>query len=490
MRSPDDLLPPFLFSGGTQAERRYVARLKREGRIRGLGPRLFTSLPADKVDQAVKNAWSTIVVGLFPGVQVSHRTALEYVPDPDGVVFLTASTNRRATYAGLHLEFIRGPAPLDDDPEFVSSLRASSLPRALLENLSRDARVKHPRTLPIEAVERRLEQLLVDGGEDELNRIRDRARAIANELGWRAELERLDQLIGGLLGTRSASNLTGAAARARAAGEPYDPECLNRLQLLVGELKARALAPEPDVAGTRAHQRNKAFFEAYFSNDIEGTTFEIEEAESIVFDKQIPRERPADAHDITGTFAIVSDPVEMRRVPASAEELVALLRARHAAILGARTELAPGQFKTRPNRAGDTHFVRPEYVVGTLAQGHAIYIHLPPGLQRAIFMMFLIADTHPFDDGNGRLARVMMNAEMVAADTSTIIIPTVFRDDYLNALRALTRRHRATPLVDALAKAARFSRLDFSDYPRVLADLQRRNWFAEPDDARIDDSAR
>lgn len=100
-------------------------------------------------------------------------------------------------------------------------------------------------------------------------------------------------------------------------------------------------------------------------------------------------------------------------------------------------------------------------------------------------MMFLVADVHPFDDGNGRLARIMMNAEMVAADTSTIIIPTVFREDYVLALRALTRRQRAAPLVDALARAARFSRLDFADYPRILADLQRRNWFADPDDARI-----
>ena len=100
-------------------------------------------------------------------------------------------------------------------------------------------------------------------------------------------------------------------------------------------------------------------------------------------------------------------------------------------------------------------------------------------------MMFLVSDVHPFNDGNGRIARVMMNAELVATGATTIIIPTVFRDDYLQALRALTRRHRPTPFVDALAKAAKFSRLDFSVYPKILAYLESHHWFREPDDAKL-----
>jgi fido (protein-threonine AMPylation protein) len=99
--------------------------------------------------------------------------------------------------------------------------------------------------------------------------------------------------------------------------------------------------------------------------------------------------------------------------------------------------------------------------------------------------MFLVSDVHPFVDGNGRIARIMMNAELVAAGRSTIIIPTVYRDDYLLALRALTRRDRPTPLVNALVAAQRFSHRAFSPYPQALRELQRRNWFREPDEARI-----
>jgi Fic family protein len=54
--------------------------------------------------------------------------------------------------------------------------------------------------------------------------------------------------------------------------------------------------------------------------------------------------------------------------------------------------------------------------------------------------MFLVMEVHPFLDGNDRIARVMMNAEPAAKDMSEIIVPTVYRIDYLGTLRKLTRR--------------------------------------------------
>ncbi len=68
------------------------------------------------------------------------------------------------------------------------------------------------------------------------------------------------------------------------------------------------------------------------------------------------------------------------------------------------------------NKAGDTVFVLPEHVRGTLTQAFLIYQGLPPGFSRAIFLQFLVAECHPFDDGNGRLARIMMNAELVSVE--------------------------------------------------------------------------
>jgi hypothetical protein len=334
-------------------------------------------------------------------------------------------------------------------------------------------------------LEQRLEKILHANGEAEIDRLRDRAREIATELGWNAELKRLDALIGSLLGTRR-GKLASAVGRARALGEPFDTPCLERLQLLFAELRT----PTPAIAESftaPAHVRNKAFFEAYFSNYIEGTTFDVAEAEGIVFDKKIPANRPGDAHDVLGTFDVVSDPAEMRRTPGTFEELVELLTSRHARMLARRPEAVPGGFKTDVNRAGDTTFVHPDYVRGTLHKGWELCRDLTAGLPRAVFMAFLVSDVHPFVDGNGRVCRMMMNAELVAAGQSTIIIPTVYREDYLLALRALTRRNRPTPLVQALTRAQRFSHRDFSSYPAALADLTRHDWFREPDEAKIVD---
>jgi hypothetical protein len=432
----------------------------------------------------LRSAWPEVVTTLFPSALVSHRTALEYAPSPEGEIFLTGGTNRTITYPGLTIVFTRGPGPLPDDPRFVHA-RTSSPARAFLENLMHDKRVSPYRSLPVENVEQKLEVMLRDGGEDALNKLRDRAKEIAAQLDWNGPLERLDRIIGALLGSRSASEVRSDVARARSTGEPFDPACMERLHLLFAELRTRAIPTLPDVEAKPPHFENKAFFEAYFSNFIEGTQFEIAEAEEIIFDKKIPSNRPKDAHDIVGTFVVVSDPTEMHRTPATRDDLVELLRHRHGMAMKRRPEMRPGELKIQPNRAGDTQFVLPEYVVGTLKRGHDLYLGLEPGFPRAVFMMFLVSDVHPFADGNGRIARIMMNAELVAAEAATIIIPTVFRDDYLQALRALTRRHRPSVIVDALARAARFSRMDFSSYPDVLADLQRRNWFREPDDARI-----
>ena len=106
-------------------------------------------------------------------------------------------------------------------------------------------------------------------------------------------------------------------------------------------------------------------------------------------------------------------------------------------------------------------------------------------VELAAAYLFYLCKNHPFVDGNGRIARIMMSAELVSAGRSTIIIPTVYRDDYLQALRALTRRHRPNPLVAMLTAAQKFSHLGFSPYPSILNELQRRNWFREPDEARI-----
>lgn len=98
-------------------------------------------------------------------------------------------------------------------------------------------------------------------------------------------------------------------------------------------------------------------------------------------------------------------------------------------------------------------------------------------------MLFMVSEVLPFNDGNGRISRIMMNAELVHADQSKIIIPTVFRDDYLNALRRLTRRNDPTVIIKAMARVRQFSSNITGDNFETTKDyLKRCNAFKESDE--------
>jgi Fic family protein len=57
----------------------------------------------------------------------------------------------------------------------------------------------------------------------------------------------------------------------------------------------------------------------------------------------------------------------------------------------------------------------------------------------AAFAHRKIADIHPFADGNGRTARLLMNLLLVNKGYQIVNIPPVLRLDYINALKAAQR---------------------------------------------------
>jgi Fic family protein len=100
--------------------------------------------------------------------------------------------------------------------------------------------------------------------------------------------------------------------------------------------------------------------------------------------------------------------------------------------------------------------------------------------------MFVLSEVHPFLDGNGRIARIMMNAELVKAGQSKIIIPTVYREDYLGALRKLTRQSDPSPYIAMLQRANEFSENIYGDDYNVMLDyLIQCNSFFEHTEARL-----
>ena len=436
-----------------------VHRRVNSGRLRKLASRLYTSNLEDPAEDIVRrNLWS-IAAGYFPGAVVVDRTALELAPAPDGSVCLAAARGRDVELPGTVLRVRRGASPLEDDRPFMGQkLRLSSPARAFLDNLclSRARGGRLPRTLSRSEIEERLEQMLTVAGLAAMNRLREDALRLAPALNRTAQAEELNRIIAALAGTGDA-DLKAPAARARARGRPYDRSRVALFEELAATLQRSSHTPLPPKPRDGAGHATLAFFEAYFSNYIEGTRFALEDAADIVFGGHIPQQRPADAHDILGVWRVVSDPAEMRRVPATANELAHLLRQRHATALGGRPEALPGEFKSRVNRAGSTVFVAPEAVLGTLDRGFAIHRGLQSAFHRAVFMHSMVSEVHPFADGNGRIARIMMNAELVSANEERIVIPTVYRSNYIAALRSLSAGNSPEPTVRMLAYAWRWT---------------------------------
>jgi Fic/DOC family len=469
---------PEVFFSTTPTSRAIRAHLRR-GDVRQLGPRLYTKNLADDATDVARRNWSRIAAGYFPGSVIVDRTALEGRPGDDGSVTLAANSKREVRVAGLRLRPRPGHGPVDGDtPWMGEDLYMSSQPRAFLENARRSrAREGLPRTLRPDELEARLEQH-ARMRPSALNELRDAARSLAPMLGAEEELARLDQLIGALSGTRE-GNLRTARGRARAAGAPFDAARITRFEQLHEHLHGMApprLSPNPE-----AELSTLAFFEAYFSNFIEGTEFTVDEAERIVFEQVVPEQRPQDAHDILGTYRLVSDPRQRARIPGTADELIATLLDQHAAMLAQRPEVGPGAFKVDPNRAGSTYFVEPDLVEGTLREGFRFYASLPAGFYRALFAMFLVSEVHPFADGNGRMARILMNSELTAAGEQRIVVPVSARHDYLNALRGLTHNGNVRSYVRVMAALqALTAETPYSDRRAAELWLHRRGLFRDP----------
>lgn len=479
-----DILPEVFLSDRDSSAS--ASRMARAGTARKIGPRLYTRNVADTPEEIVsRNLWS-IVALLAPGGVVSHRTAFENRPAPDGSIFLSGAYPRRIVLPGVTIRQVRGSGPVNGDLPYMGALRLASRPRAFLENLlpsrSRELVAK---TVGREGVEERLMEILRSGGEQALNRLRDEARSLAPALGLEEQFRILDGLAAALLRSRPAEMRT-PAARAYAAGEPYDPARLPLFEALFAALRAQIWPDRPDGAAPPAFQ-NAAFFDAYFSNYIEGTDFPVEQAIRIVFAGEIPPSRPADAHDVLGTYRLVGSRDAMRRLPADFDGFLAILKGWHGIIMEGRPDKGPGRFKERNNQAGATLFVAPELVVGTLRQGFGMHQALDSPFARALFMMFLVAEVHPFADGNGRIARVMMNAELLAGGQTRIFIPSVFRGEYVGVLKRLTNHRDPAGFLRVMGYAQDFvSRINFTDLEEARRTLAACNAFRDPaDDVKL-----
>jgi hypothetical protein len=162
--------------------------------------------------------------------------------------------------------------------------------------------------------------------------------------------------------------------------------------------------------------------------------------------------------------------------------LLRQLRDRHNGIFQGRPEIDPGVFKMARNQAGSYGFVLPRQVAGTLKHGFEIGSELRDPVARALFMHHLISEVHPFADGNGRLSRLFMNAELSRLGLTRVVVPTVLREDYLSAVRFLSRNDDPGPLLRVISRCQTLhNRTPFESYDDAARVLRGSNAFEKAD---------
>ena len=473
---------PIIFTGDLPPST--INSMVGRGVLQRLSTGVYSSDVTNRSEDVVRAHWDTIVGHLFPGAVITDRSA-RTMSHVNGVLYLARDGRARdVSLPGLLVRARSGAPPQAGDIRLPSGLYFASTGRALAENSlpSRTRTGRERRTLDESELGDWIDHLCRRDGEEGLIRLRRQVEALAPALGVPDEsLTLMRTLIGVAVGTKKAETAS-AALGSRRAGRPVDQARVARFEKLAEAL--RASSPQNQPASRDHKDVFLPFAEAYFSNFIEGTEFDFDEAARIVFDGEVPADRPADAHDVLGTYRLLADSDEMLVTGEDEQEFEHVLRRRHARIMEGRPEKRPSEFKSIANRAGATQFVDPELVVGTLAAGWRLRGYLDSPWERAIYIAFVVAEVHPFDDGNGRAARAMMSAELDAGGQKRIIIPTVFRNDYLDGLRMLSRQDEPRVFIKAMRYAHDFTAsIDYSDYATMKDQLTAANAFNEPESA-------
>lgn len=106
-----------------------------------------------------------------------------------------------------------------------------------------------------------------------------------------------------------------------------------------------------------------------------------------------------------------------------------------------KVPLLKGAWKVRPNnpltRGGVLHeYCPPEHVQSEMERLLAIYAALPPLPEvRAAWLHHAFTQIHPFQDGNGRVARGLASLDFIRAGLFPMLVRRTERDDYVRVLR-------------------------------------------------------
>lgn len=430
--------PAVVFSSADPRQRKRIQRAAARGELDALGHGVYLRRGEDPA-AALAEHWPDIVRRLTDGTgHVSHRTALHFNPyAPQWYVSWPARRYRNIALGPKQILILPGmPRPETLETAFLGRAgRISTLETALLE-VTELRRGEYGRaTLGAEELE---EFLLAAARRVDVETLR--AVAARNE----RDAARLVELTGAVL-SRDPARVRSSRLRALFDERNADAgrvELFSELAGFLADLSSDRIAGRAWSSSDAAQFDRFCFIAAYFSNYIEGTEFAPEDAAGVVYRGEDHGPAP-DQRTLAATYRTylnLQASLLPPRPDAGSAAFELYLRRLHRSLAGGNESLRPGEFKTRPNQAGGIRFVEPSRVAPTLSAGWELSRKIASPFHRGVFLGWLVTEIHPFTDGNGRAARLVTDAYLLAAGFSGILVTTRSRDLYLRALRAVSRR--------------------------------------------------
>ncbi len=244
-------------------------------------------------------------------------------------------------------------------------------------------------------------------------------------------------------------------------------EILEKVQKLKAELDSlRPLDPEREA---RIWQQFRLEWN-YHSNNIEGNSLTFGESKALILFGVTAQGKPLKDHfEITGHNEAINWVLDL--VKGDAELTEVFIRELHTLILkepyhiGAitsdgkptRRKIEVGKYKTQPNHVitstGETfYFATPEETpakMQELIDWYRSETDIDP-LILATEFHYRFVRIHPFDDGNGRVARILMNFILMKHGYPPVIIRTEDMENYYRVL-TLADADQMEPFVEYVA---------------------------------------
>lgn len=204
----------------------------------------------------------------------------------------------------------------------------------------------------------------------------------------------------------------------------------------VDQLKRELDASHPlPMATVQSLKKDFLVRNTYHSSAIEGNTLTIYETKAVLEDGIVVGGKSLKEH-----LEVINHKEASLYIEEHLEETVTehFIKEVHALILSGIDRQAAGAYRKEEVRiAGATHDVTPSHLIqdemGQLVQWYNESSHLHP-VERASRLHSKFVNIHPFRDGNGRTARLLLNFSLLSAGYLPVLFKVEERISYYEAL--------------------------------------------------------